>query len=183
MACTSGWTCALAELLLLRHGIAEERCPDRDDGLRQLTPEGRRRTREVVGQLSRLGLGGDRLITSPLARARQTADIALAAGLAPSLEESEALVPGGQALALLQARLEAQGEGRRLLLVGHEPDLSGLAARLIGAASGSIALKKAGVALLVSSDAVAPGCWQLRLLIAPRQLLCERARRGAAPQP
>ncbi|QNI69531.1 MULTISPECIES: phosphohistidine phosphatase SixA [unclassified Cyanobium] len=173
----------MAELLLLRHGIAEERCPGRDDGLRQLTPEGWRRTRQVVDQLSRLGLGGDRLITSPLARARQTADIAFAAGLAASLEASEALAPGGEALALLLARLEAQEAEQRLLLVGHEPDLGGLAARLIGAACGSIALKKAGVALLRCSDAVAPGCWQLRLLMAPRQLLCERARREVGLQP
>lgn len=173
----------MAELLLLRHGIAEERGPDRDEALRRLTPEGLRRCRQVVEQLGRLGLGADRLITSPLARARQTAELALAAGLAPSLEENEALAPGGEALALLRAELDPQATGQRLLLVGHEPDLGGLAAQLIGAAHGSIALKKAGLALLRSSETGAPGGWHLRLLIAPRQLLYERARRGDDLQP
>ena len=55
----------------------------------------------------------------------------------------------------------------RLALVGHEPDLGALAAQLIGAPEGAIALKKAGIALLL----LGPGRGQLKLLMAPRQLL------------
>ncbi|EDY37334.1 phosphohistidine phosphatase SixA [Cyanobium sp. PCC 7001] len=166
---------AMVHLLLLRHGLAEERRADRPEALRPLTPEGIRRTRAVVGRLAELDLRVDRLVTSPLARARQTAALALEAGLAPSLEEHTALEPGGAGLAGLHAHLaDLPGEGR-LMLVGHEPDLGDLAARLIGAAPGSLVLKKAGLAWLqapsVNREVPWESPWRLRLLIGPRQLL------------
>ena len=174
MGCTSrpGWV--LVELLLLRHGIAEERCPERVDGERALTAVGRSRTRAVAERLVQLGLGCDQLVTSPLVRARQTADIALAAGLlvegSPSLRVDAALAPGGDPLPLVaefQRAAPAQNRLQRLALVGHEPDLGALAAQLIGAPEGAIVLKKAGIALLL----LGPGRGQLKLLMAPRQLL------------
>ena len=64
----------------LRHGIAEDGEPD---AARPLSPEGRRRTAAVLERLLQLGLGVDQLASSPLLRARQTAELALAAGLAP----------------------------------------------------------------------------------------------------
>lgn len=138
------------DLLLLRHGIAEERSPLRPDAGRELTAAGRARTRAVLEQAAHLGLRADRLFSSPLARARQTAEIARAAGLAPSIELAQALEPGGDPLPLLPAWLTQGGELApcRLLLVGHEPDLGLLAARLLGAPPGAIALRKAGLALL-----------------------------------
>ncbi|MFO7629117.1 MAG: histidine phosphatase family protein, partial [Prochlorococcaceae cyanobacterium] len=142
----------LRELVLLRHGIALDRevaaAEAMADGDRPLTGRGRERTRAVLERLRQLDLVADRLLTSPLRRARQTADLALAAGLAPELEQSAALAPGGDPLPLLElwaAAAVAPGERGRLLLVGHEPDLGLLAARLIGAPAGSIALRKAGV--------------------------------------
>ena len=164
----------MVELLLLRHGIAEERCPERVDGERALTAVGRSRTRAVAERLVQLGLGCDQLVTSPLVRARQTADIALAAGLlvegSPSLRVDAALAPGGDPLPLVaefQRAAPAQNRLQRLALVGHEPDLGALAAQLIGAPEGAIVLKKAGIALLL----LGPGRGQLKLLMAPRQLL------------
>ena len=77
---------ATRELLLLRHGIAEERRVDLPDGRRALTPEGRQRSEAVLQCLVALGLGCDLLLSSPLTRARQTADLARLAGLAPDLE-------------------------------------------------------------------------------------------------
>ena len=174
MGCTSrpGWV--LVELLLLRHGIAEERCPERVDGERALTAVGRSRTRAVAERLVQLGLGCDQLVTSPLVRARQTAEIGLAAGLlvegSPSLRVDAALAPGGDPLPLVaefQRAAPAQNRLQRLALVGHEPDLGALAAQLIGAPEGAIVLKKAGIALLL----LGPGRGQLKLLMAPRQLL------------
>jgi phosphohistidine phosphatase len=164
----------LVELLLLRHGIAEERCPERVDGERALTPLGRSRTRAVAGRLVLLGLGCDQLVTSPLVRARQTAEIAVAAGLvaegSPSIRVDVALAPGGDPLPLVaefQRLASAHPRLQRLALVGHEPDLGALAAHLIGAPEGAIGLKKAGIALLL----LGPGRGQLKLLMAPRQLL------------
>jgi phosphohistidine phosphatase len=171
----------LVELLLLRHGIAEERCPERVDGERALTAVGRSRTRAVAERLVQLGLGCDQLVTSPLVRARQTAEIAVGAGLvaqgSPSLSlrvdaarVDAALAPGGDPLPLVaefQRAASAHKGLLRLALVGHEPDLGALAAQLIGAPEGAIALKKAGIALLL----LGPGRGQLKLLMAPRQLL------------
>jgi len=174
MGCISRPGCVLVELLLLRHGIAEERCPERPDGERALTAVGLSRTRAVAERLVQLGLGCDQLVTSPLVRARQTAEIAVAAGLvaegSPSLRVDVALAPGGDPLPLVaefQRLASAHPRLQRLALVGHEPDLGALAAHLIGAPEGAIGLKKAGIALLL----LGPGRGQLKLLMAPRQLL------------
>jgi phosphohistidine phosphatase len=83
-------------------------------------------------------------------------------GLAPALELAHALAPGGDPEPLLAAL-----DGR-LILVGHEPDLSALACRLIGAPAGSLVLRKAGAILL----SLGPGAGaRLRLLLSPRSLL------------
>lgn len=159
----------MAELLLLRHGIAEERSGDRDDAERALTAEGRERTREVLARLIQLELAGSALFSSPLTRARQTAELACAAGLAPALRLHEGLAPGGDPWPLLRPLTQRE----RLVLVGHEPDLGLLAAALIGATPGSVVLKKAGVALLelVPAGGADRPRGRLRLLMGPRQLL------------
>jgi phosphohistidine phosphatase len=170
-----------AELLVLRHGIAEERGPDRDDATRALTARGRERTAAVARRALELGLTADRLVSSPLTRAWQTAAIAAEAGLAPAPEASERLRPGGDPLPLLQEWLRSPPRRpdalRRLLIVGHEPDLGLLAARLIGAPAGAIALRKGGLAVLrfageaAGGDIPPVGGAQLQLLLTPRVLL------------
>jgi phosphohistidine phosphatase len=170
------------ELLLLRHGIAEDRSPGILDAQRSLTERGRKRTRAVLERAVDLGLQTRRVISSPLLRARQTAEIAVACTLAADLELSDALAPAADPLPLLDewlARLDpaagpAQG---RLLLVGHEPDLSRLVARLIGAPEGAIALRKAGLALLRFDETESRDRARLRLLLTPAALL-EGAKRG-----
>lgn len=141
-----------AELLLLRHGIAEPRQEGRADAVRALTAAGRRRCAAVLERLRQRGLAADRLLSSPLVRARQTAELAVQADLAPALELAESLAPGGSPLPQLAtwlASLPTQaGQRPRLLLVGHEPDLGELASALIGAPAGAIALRKSGLALL-----------------------------------
>lgn len=164
------------ELLLLRHGIAVERAPGVDDAGRSLTGRGRSRTRAVLEHARLLGLEAGRLISSPLLRARQTAEIAVACGLAPHLELSDALAPAADPLPLLITWGGREPRGTtdtdRLLLVGHEPDLSSLAARLIGAPAGAIHLRKAGLLLLRFSREVPDGA-ELRLLLTPAALLRE----------
>jgi len=166
---------ATRELLLLRHGIAEERRVDLPDGSRALTAEGRLRTEAVLQRLLELGLGCDLLLSSPLTRARQTADLARLAGLAPDLELAAALEHAGEIGPLLQLWLgdsSPRPGWRRLALVGHEPDLGLLAARLIGAPAGAVTLKKAGVALVaLPEDGRAA---RLKLLLSPRSLLAGR---------
>jgi len=180
------------ELLLLRHGIAEPRSPQRADRIRALTDRGRQRTRAVLERALALGLVADQMLSSPLTRARQTAEIARSVGLAPSLELSETLEPGHDPLPMLAATLaslaaaqperDATAMGtatatatatarRRLLLVGHEPDLGLLAAQLLGATPGSIELRKAGLVLLVLPAGPTPGSASLQLLLSPRSLI------------
>ena len=176
---------ARRELLLLRHGIAEERRIDLPDGRRALTPEGRQRTEAVVQRLLELGLGCDLLLSSPYTRARQTADLARLAGLAPDLELAAGLEPAGEIGPLMQLWLGESSPRpgwRRLALVGHVPDLGQLdmsefmekhsVARLIGAPAGAVSLKKAGVALVaLPEDGRAA---RLQLLLSPRSLLAGR---------
>ena len=166
---------ARRELLLLRHGIAEERRVDLAEWSRALTPEGRQRTEAVVQRLLELGLGCDLLLSSPYTRARQTADLARLAGLAPDLELAAGLEPAGEIGPLMQLWLGESSPRpgwRRLALVGHEPDLGQLAARLIGAPAGAVSLKKAGVALVaLPEDGRAA---RLQLLLSPRSLLAGR---------
>lgn len=149
------------ELLLFRHGIAEERGGPTPEPLRALTPAGIRRTTAVAERLALLGIRADQLISSPLVRARQTAEIAVTAGLAGQLEIDAALAPDGDALALVRS-----SGAERLMLVGHEPDLGQLACQVLGAPAGAITLKKAGLAVIVLRPTPS-----LRLLLAPKALL------------
>lgn len=169
------------ELLLLRHGIAEERVDGLDDAQRSLTPEGRERTRAQLQRLTQLGLDCDLVLSSPLVRARQTAELAVAAGLAAELELAAALAPLADPLPLLERWLgpvSPRPAWRRLALVGHEPDLSTLAALLIGVpmalAPRALQLKKAGAVLLQwpsPPPADLLGSARMELLLPPRVLL------------
>ncbi len=133
----------MREIYLVRHAIAEERSAAwPDDNLRPLTREGIRRFKEVVRALNSLDVELDEIVTSPLTRARQTAEL-LSDGLhrRPVVTISKALAPGtppGKVFAGL-----TRGS-YRVALVGHEPDLGGLTAFLIGARC-PVPFKKGGV--------------------------------------
>lgn len=162
---------ALIEVVLIRHAIAAQRGPKYpDDRLRPLTPEGAQRFREAVTGLAELGVVVDLVLTSPLVRARETAML-LASGLKPQpgIEEIEALAPGGRPAAVAEALKSHAKRHRRLALVGHEPDLGELAARLLGA-RGHVVFKK-GAACLIELDGATPGGpGTLRWLLTPRAL-------------
>ena len=160
------------ELLLIRHGIAVERGSTATDEERALTAEGRARTRKVLQRLLRLELGCDSLLSSPLIRARQTAELALQLGLGDTLNFREELSPGQDPLPLLQELLA--DTWKRVAIFGHEPDLSQLASHLLGCSTNSLQLKKAGVALVELDQGLPrlePGSGQLKLLLSPKVLL------------
>ncbi len=158
------------ELYLIRHAIAAERGDAwPDDTKRPLTDEGIDRMRKAARGLSRLDIGIDVICTSPLVRARQTADIVAAAlDPRPVLVTLEALAPGG-AYAVLMAELEKHARKARIALVGHEPGLGELAGRLIGSRH-AIEFKK-GAVCRIDIDQIPPGGpGSLRWFLTPRML-------------
>jgi phosphohistidine phosphatase len=133
------------ELYLVRHAIAAQRGEDWPaDDKRPLTARGVSRFKEAVEGLRALGVEVDEIFTSPLVRARQTADL-LASGLPgrPPVRTLEALSPGHVPASVL-AQLARAARVRRIALVGHEPGLGELAAHLIGAGR-ALPFKKGGV--------------------------------------
>ena len=135
------------QLYVMRHGIAVARGDANfpDDTQRPLTPEGRKKLRDIAKGLLRLGLCVDTVISSPLVRASETAAI-VAEVLGPDMqvEFSDHLRPGGSLLTLVTS-LGKRKNLRGALIVGHEPDLSNGAAKLIGdSGRASFQFKKGG---------------------------------------
>ena len=132
-------------LFLVRHAIAEERGPEYpDDARRPLTAEGVSRFRKAVAGLVDLGVEVDLILTSPLVRARQTAEL-LSKGLAghPPITETGALSPGAPKKALT-TELGRHARRSAIALVGHEPHLGEIAAWLLGC-PGRFDFRKGGV--------------------------------------
>jgi phosphohistidine phosphatase len=156
------------ELYLIRHGVAEERSEQwPDDGKRPLTEDGMARLRRAARALTRLEVTFDVVVTSPLVRTRQTAEI-IAAGLEPHphIVVAESLAPGGSAAAVL-AELEKQAKRSRVAVVGHEPGIGELAARLIGARH-AIEFKKGAVCRIDVESLPASGPGNLRWFLTPK---------------
>ena len=162
---------ATIELYLVRHAIAAERGPKYpDDSLRPLTPAGSKKFAESVPGLAEMDVVIDLVLTSPLVRARETAQI-LASGLKPkpAIAEVEALSPGGRHQAIVEAIKAHAKRHRRLAVGGHEPDLGGLAPEMLGA-RGLIEFKKGGICLIEVDGATPGGPGTLRWMLTPRAL-------------
>lgn len=120
-------------LILMRHAEAEpgDALHYPDDALRPLTVDGTKIQQKVAQALQRMGVMPERIFTSPRLRARQTAEItAQVLGLTHALEESDAL-GNDYSLANVLALLHDCADKKTILCVGHEPDLSALAAALL----------------------------------------------------
>lgn len=163
------------ELYLIRHGIAEEQRTGIKDEARELTKEGQQKTEKVAYRIVKLGLKFDLIVTSPLVRARQTAEIFLAAGLSCQLEESNHLAPHGNISNWLDYWLKPKNfpENAQIALVGHEPCLSNWAEILLwGEAKDSLVLKKAGmIGVKLPEIGLPVGRSQLFWLTPPKYLL------------
>lgn len=152
------------QLWVLRHAEAEPH-GTRADAERRLTPRGKRQARIAGAALARLGVAFDAVLFSPKERAKQTAELA-AREWEPDqrerLREHSPLAGGFDSAQARDAMTEVDADGR-LLLVGHEPDLSGLVADLTG---GLVDLKKGGVAAVRLGGVGG----ELALLLRPRDL-------------
>lgn len=154
-------------LYFLRHGIAEDRQPGLRDYDRKLTPEGIAEMERVGHGMQALGLQFDAILTSPLVRARETAEIAARQlGQEDRLREEPRLASGAR-FGALQSSLEGLRGGSHVLLVGHEPEFSLFVSLLTGGSE--VRMKKASLACL-ETRAVEPGAGELRWLLEAGQL-------------
>lgn len=152
------------QLWVLRHAEAEPH-GTRADSERRLTPRGERQARAAGLALARLDPGFEAVLFSPKTRARQTAELAAEEweeGQRALLQEHAPLASGFDASDALDA-LSGIGADARLLIVGHEPDLSRTIGELTG---GRVDLKKGGLAV-VRLEGVAG---ELAVLARPREL-------------
>jgi phosphohistidine phosphatase len=158
------------KLYLIRHGLAEERGEAwPDDTSRPLSEEGMSRLRKEARGLLRLGVTLDLVLTSPLVRARQTADIV--AGVfdtRPAIVVVESLAPAGSAQAVL-GDLEKHARRTRIALVGHEPGIGELAARLAGSRQ-AFTFKKGAICRIDLKSLPSAGPGTLRWFITPKIL-------------
>ncbi|MFI5460208.1 MAG: phosphohistidine phosphatase SixA [Isosphaerales bacterium] len=159
----------MKDLYILRHGIAvDPGTPGIPDDERRLTAKGEKRMRQIALALRKLDLKLDRIVTSPLPRARATAEIvADALDVRERLETSNVLQTG-TAAATIQRWLRERTEDR-LMIVGHNPTLSDLVSLLVmGTIQPQICdLKKGGIAALTRT-AAAKDLYDIAWIATPR---------------
>lgn len=139
------------ELYFIRHGIAVERDGALPDPERPLTEKGRQKTTKVAQRFSEIGVRFDLILSSPLLRAKQTAEILLEANLSSQVQEFSALAPGGDMQQWLKwwEKSDYHQDKSCLALVGHEPDLGNWAQMLLwDKIEDKLVLKKGGVLAL-----------------------------------
>jgi phosphohistidine phosphatase len=159
-------------LYLMRHGIAADRGAGMDDAERALTEEGISKTKRVAHGLERLGAAPQVVLTSPLRRAEETAQLT-AAVIAPSVtvEIYPPLSPSHDPREVIQG-LRAYRGAAEILLVGHQPDLGELASYLVTGSARLAALpfKKAGVAAIAVAALPPRAAGSLQWFLTPMQL-------------
>ncbi len=156
------------KLYFLRHATAVDVASS--DAARELTKEGREEARIAGAALAELGVKPAHIVSSPLVRARQTAEIAAKQlKFAGDVEILDELANDTSTAALLKA-LKSRGNTGELLLVGHMPSLSEHIAVLIDTESaGGLPLGKGGAAC-VELDRLHAGAGALRWLMRQKQL-------------
>jgi phosphohistidine phosphatase len=165
------------ELLIVRHAIAFERDRHRwrDDGARPLSPAGIRRARKAAAGLKEFSKAPDCVLTSPLVRARQTAQILTDVAGWPQAEEAPELSPGAPAQAVLT--LLGKHRVKLVAVVGHQPGLGTLLTICLSedgeALPGEalpIEMKKNAVACVSFDGPLHAGRATLKWLATPRML-------------
>ena len=152
-------------LYFMRHGDAGSHSMAADDDARTLTPAGVGELRAAAPIWRRLNLRPDTVISSPLPRALATAELFVEGiGLARTPVVDPRLEPGASWMDFAQAMAEWP-DARRVMFVGHEPDLSSAACLLTGATS--IRMRKGGLACVEFPGTPEPGAGELVWLLDP----------------
>ncbi len=159
------------KLYLLRHGDAGDPADSKvKDGERALTPKGIQRTKQLAEALTQMEISFDAVLSSPLVRARETAEI-IARGLkfAGKVELTEALTPFGSMENIVYQLTTLRPAPKNVLLVGHEPYLSGFISLLCTGGPGqALEMKKGALCRLEIMAPVCGKCATLEWLLPPR---------------
>jgi phosphohistidine phosphatase len=160
------------DLFFMRHAEAEKRTLYPDEYRRPLTEEGRQQQRQVVRALVPLLQPLHHLLSSPLLRARQTADIVAEALCFPGQVEETAVLGGDCTVGAVLALLQGYPREARILCVGHEPDMSRLAAIFLdGEGRSTIAFQPGAMVGLTFSGHPTPGQGILSMFLRPVDVL------------
>jgi phosphohistidine phosphatase len=147
------------EVYLLRHAVAEDGVPDAE---RRLTGKGKRDLRRVLRVAKKAGVRPELILTGPLLRAKETAEIAAEVLECGKILETENLLPAADA-SKLPDELRKLRE-KSVLLAGHEPNLSSVLAKLLGAPV-RVRLRKSALAKVALGEVGA-----LEWLFSPKEL-------------
>ena len=159
------------KVYLVRHGIAVERIGGAilNDSMRPLTDDGRAETKQVAHALKRLNVKPDLIVSSPLVRAKQTAEILKdVIGHVEEVQITDTLAPGGSATDVYKF-LRQFNKIDEVFLVGHEPDMGRLTATMLRAGHQcEIPFKKAGVCRVDIYDLPPTSPGTLKWFITPK---------------
>ena len=166
---------AAMDLYVLRHGIAEDRDSQKypDDTERPLTRKGFERLILQTKGMNSIALSLDLIMTSPLLRAVQTAEV-VHEELADSgpLVVSDSLVPWAEPQEFLTELRDARARVGSVMIVGHEPHLSGLVSLISsGTLDCAIRLKKGALCMLRISSLGSGRCGRIEWSLTPKQML------------
>ncbi len=129
---------------ILRHAIAEDRRPNLPDADRELTADGREKLKAVLSRAGKSKVKPSVILSSPLVRAVQTAEMAASALKCKRLIQVKTLIPGTAAEETWN-EISKFSDADEVMVVGHEPHLGRFAAFLLGTPSLAIDFKKAGL--------------------------------------
>ena len=133
------------EIYLLRHGIAEDAKAGQSDSSRALTSEGREKLERVLHRAAKAGVKPSLILSSPLLRAMQTAEVAKdVLGYDAKIVQTEALTPHASPAATRNEIRERRSESA-VILASHEPLMSALAAFLLRSPGLQVDMKKAAL--------------------------------------
>jgi phosphohistidine phosphatase len=159
------------EIYIIRHAIAMERdeWPGSDDQ-RPLTEKGKKKMEQIARGLAAMEIDFTNIFSSPLVRARQTAEILKNILKIDHLDETDLLIPAADPAAMM-AFLNKLPDNADVALVGHEPHVSELLSYLLGGQHKSFTtFKKGGVAMLEGFAPLRAGNLSLRWLLEPNHL-------------
>jgi phosphohistidine phosphatase len=162
------------DLFFLRHAKACDRSPKfRPDSTRPLTAEGEEEMRNVARGIKRLAIEFDLILTSPYVRAARTAEILHGIVKCGKLRTSDSLASTAELAAVIHEITAKYPKAESIVLVGHEPHMSGLMSLLLSGRSDiQIDFKKAGFAKFCINELKAGKCACLKWLMTPKQLAC-----------